>query len=76
MSGWQNAPFIMNVKAGESKAFCMCGLSKNAPLCDGSHSATDLRPDVVKFAEDKRLRVCGCRKSKDTPYCDGSHNRD
>lgn len=22
---------------GESKHICMCGLSKNKPLCDGSH---------------------------------------
>lgn len=74
MSEWKNSPFITNVKAGESKAFCMCGLSKNAPFCDGAHSCTDKRPEVVKFTEDKRLRVCGCRKSAKLPYCDGSHN--
>lgn len=74
MSGWQDFPFMMSVKAGESKAFCMCGLSKNAPFCDGAHSCTDKKPEVVKFTEDKRLRVCGCQKSGTRPYCDGSHN--
>jgi CDGSH-type Zn-finger protein len=29
-------PHILEV-GGEKKAICMCGLSKNYPLCDGSH---------------------------------------
>ncbi|MDG1995062.1 MAG: CDGSH iron-sulfur domain-containing protein [Emcibacteraceae bacterium] len=37
MSDWQDVPFIVNVTAGETKAFCMCGLSSNAPFCDGTH---------------------------------------
>ena len=75
MTGWQAKPFIVVVKAGESKAFCMCGLSTDGPFCDGSHKTTDKRPDVVKFTEDKRLFVCGCQQSGDRPYCDGSHNK-
>jgi CDGSH-type Zn-finger protein len=74
MSDWQGVPFIMNVKAGETKAFCMCGLSLSAPFCDGTHKSTDIRPEVVKFEADKRLRICGCKKSGELPYCDGSHN--
>ncbi|MBT5074341.1 MAG: CDGSH iron-sulfur domain-containing protein [Kordiimonadaceae bacterium] len=75
MSGWQGFPFMMSVKAGESKAFCMCGLSKNGPFCDGSHTVTDMKPEVVKFTEDKRLKVCGCQQSGSRPFCDGSHNK-
>tara|TARA_Y100000310_G_scaffold339842_1_gene433785 strand:- start:8739 stop:8933 length:195 start_codon:yes stop_codon:yes gene_type:complete len=31
----------MEVKVGEeSKHICMCGLSKNKPMCDGSHKPT------------------------------------
>lgn len=39
MSGWQNEPFILNMKAPDNKAVCTCGLSKNRPYCDGSHQA-------------------------------------
>lgn len=32
----------MEVKIGdESKYICMCGLSKNMPLCDGAHKQTE-----------------------------------
>ncbi len=30
----------LEVKAGESKWVCMCGLSRNKPFCDGSHKQT------------------------------------
>jgi len=75
MSGWQGTPFFVEVKAGDSKAFCMCGLSKNGPFCDGSHSGTDQKPEVIKFDADKNVMVCGCQQSKRRPLCDGSHNR-
>ncbi|MDX8390377.1 MAG: CDGSH iron-sulfur domain-containing protein [Mariprofundaceae bacterium] len=73
MSEWKNEPFLMDVKAGDSKAFCMCGLTKNAPYCDGSHQSTEIKPKVVKFDEDQTLYLCGCQKSANRPYCDGTH---
>jgi CDGSH-type Zn-finger protein len=73
MSGWQGEPFAVEVKAGETKAFCMCGLSKNGPFCDGSHVTTDKTPEVVKFEEDQTVYVCGCQQSGNRPYCDGTH---
>lgn len=75
MSGWQDKPFAVDVKAGETKAFCMCGLSKNGPYCDGSHAGSGIKPKVTKFEEDKKVYVCGCRQSKNLPLCDGSHNK-
>lgn len=73
MTAWQNEPFAIDVKAGETKAFCMCGLSKNGPYCDGSHVTTDKTPEVVTFEENKTVYACGCQQSKNRPYCDGSH---
>ncbi len=73
MSGWQNHPFEINVKAGETKAFCMCGHSKNGPFCDGSHKTTTITPHVETFDEDKTVYVCGCQQSGNRPYCDGTH---
>ncbi len=74
MSGWQKTPFMIEVKAGETKAFCMCGLSKQGPFCDGSHKLTDKKPQVVKFDKDRKVFACGCQQSDKRPYCDGSHN--
>lgn len=73
MSGWQNEPFEVEVKAGESKAFCMCGRTANPPYCDGSHVGTDLLPHVEKFNMDQTIYICGCRRSAIAPYCDGTH---
>ena len=73
MAGWQNTPFPIAVKAGDAKAFCACGLSKNGPYCDGSHVNTGKQPYRVKFDEDKTVFMCGCQQSAKRPYCDGSH---
>jgi len=75
MSVWQDQPFMIDVKAGETKVFCACGLSNNGPFCDGSHSSTDIKPSIVKFEEDKKVAACGCQKSNNQPYCDGSHSK-
>jgi len=75
MTAWQDHPFMLEVKAGETKAFCMCGQSSNGPFCDGSHAGSGTRPQVVTFDEDKTIAFCGCQKSANRPYCDGSHNR-
>ena len=73
MSGWQNRPFAIDVEAGDTKAFCLCGQTQNAPFCDGSHKTTELRPCVEKFDAAKKVFVCGCRQTGTPPYCDGTH---
>lgn len=75
MAGWQNKPFAIEVKAGDTKAYCACGLSQNGPFCDGSHSGTDIRPRVVKHEEDKIIYACGCLLSAKMPFCDGAHKK-
>ena len=73
MSGWQNKPFVVEVKKGDTKAYCMCGLSKNPPFCDGAHQGTSHTPKVVSYDHDETVYVCGCLRSKNLPFCDGSH---
>lgn len=73
MTGWQNKPFEIKPKKGDTIAFCMCGKSKNGPYCDGSHEGTGITPKVVKYDEDSKIHACGCRQSKNLPFCDGTH---
>ena len=76
MGKWQNQPYAIDVKAGDTKAFCSCGLSKNGPYCDGSHAGSGKTPYVIKFDADKTIHACGCQASANRPYCDGSHSRE
>ena len=70
----QKGPYEKIIKAGERFAWCACGLSKQQPVCDGSHKVTDLRP-IAKVAEkDETIWLCGCKQSGNKPYCDGTHN--
>lgn len=75
MSGYGNSPMMIDVKAGDRKAICACGLSKNLPLCDGSHAGSGKSPHIETFSEDKKVAVCTCFKSGKLPFCDGSHSR-
>lgn len=68
----RNAPYVLDMKPG-IYAWCACGLSKNQPFCDGSHSSTPLRPMIVHLTEDKKIAWCGCKASNKKPYCDGTH---
>ncbi|MBI3602223.1 MAG: CDGSH iron-sulfur domain-containing protein [Candidatus Omnitrophica bacterium] len=68
----QNAPYVLDMKAG-IYTWCACGLSKNQPFCDGSHSATPFRPITAHITEDKKIAWCGCKASNKKPYCDGTH---
>ncbi len=69
-----STPFYkVEVKNGDTKAFCTCGQSKKMPDCDGNHQGTGKTPHVEKFTEDKLVIVCGCGKTAKSPYCDGAH---
>ncbi|MBF0244290.1 MAG: CDGSH iron-sulfur domain-containing protein [Planctomycetes bacterium] len=63
------------VKAGETKAFCMCGKTANFPLCDGSHVGTGKKPFIETFTDDKIVSICRCSRSQKLPRCDGSHRQ-
>lgn len=68
-----NAPLPANLKAGETYAWCSCGLSQDMPLCDGSHSGTDHKPVIFVAEETKKSYLCACASSQIPPICDGSH---
>lgn len=66
------APVVMEMEPGVYH-WCTCGLSKNQPFCDGSHSDTGKFPMLVEITEKKKVAWCTCKATKTPPYCDGSH---
>lgn len=51
-------PFLHRTPSGDTVHICMCGLSDNYPLCDGSHRATADEEENVTYiydSEKKRL---------------------
>jgi glutamate synthase domain-containing protein 2 len=66
-------PTPIELKAGETKYWCACGLSANQPFCDGSHKTTSFTPLAFTAEEDGTKHLCMCKHTKNPPYCDGSH---
>jgi CDGSH iron-sulfur domain-containing protein 3 len=72
---FQKSPIIVDLKAGQTYAWCSCGFSAKQPFCDGSHRNADTELKSVKYTadEDKKVAFCGCKQTKNAPICDGSH---
>lgn len=72
----QKSPYKVDLLAGYRYAWCSCGLSKQQPFCDGSHTSTrsGMKPVVWTQQKDQTAFLCGCKRSGKLPYCDGSHN--
>ncbi|MDA3853615.1 MAG: CDGSH iron-sulfur domain-containing protein [Bacteroidales bacterium] len=68
-------PIAVEIKKGEKKAWCSCGLSAKQPFCDGSHQKTDFKPLIFEEEADTKVYLCTCKKTKNPPYCDGSHSK-
>lgn len=66
-------PIVVELKAGETYAWCACGRSANQPFCDGSHQGTGLDPVVFIAEKDARVALCTCKQTATAPICDGSH---
>lgn len=71
----QKAPFPVNVQAGQTYSWCACGLSKNQPMCDGSHKGTGFAPTRYTADKDGTVYFCGCKHSAKGALCDGSHSK-
>ncbi len=68
-------PLVTELGPG-THAICTCGQTTNAPFCDGSHSGTELRPEIVKVDTlPMNIAWCTCRLSGKVPNCDGSHRQ-
>ncbi|HEX7629321.1 MAG TPA: CDGSH iron-sulfur domain-containing protein [Candidatus Methylomirabilis sp.] len=66
-------PAAVQLEAGKTYAWCVCGLSKGQPFCDGSHKTTDFMPLVFKAEKAETAYLCQCKQSKKKPFCDGTH---
>ncbi len=69
----QNAPYKVEVEAGETYFWCACGMSSKQPFCDGSHKGSEFTPVKYVAETSKTVPFCGCRTSANAPLCDGSH---
>lgn len=67
-------PTQVDLEAGKTYAWCACGLSEKQPFCDGTHSKTDLKPQVFKAEKSETAWLCQCKQTSGSPFCDGTHN--
>ena len=71
----QKSPIPVEVEAGKSYFWCVCGRSAKQPFCDGAHKDTDFIPMKWTAEETKRVFFCACKHTAGQPLCDGSHNK-
>ena len=68
---------LRNLKPGQLKLWCTCGLSKKQPWCDGSHKNSGFSPVKWRVPDgDKKqslFSICNCKYTRHPPFCDGSH---
>lgn len=69
----QKEPFVVELEAGKTYAWCSCGRSSNQPFCDGSHKPTSMAPVMFKAEKDGKAYLCGCKATGKQPFCDGTH---
>ncbi len=70
-----NRPKRVTLNKGKEYYFCVCGLSKKQPFCDGSHAGTPFKPKTFTAEQDGEAYLCTCKQTGNTPYCDGSHKQ-
>ncbi|CAB3260904.1 unnamed protein product [Arctia plantaginis] len=70
---------LLNLEAGKTYHWCLCGRSKSQPLCDGTHKDIYLkvtqRPVRFTVEKSKEYWLCNCKQTKNRPFCDGTHKQ-
>lgn len=76
---YDKKPFKIELEAGKTYSWCLCGRSKSQPLCDGFHKLTHYkikqRPVRFTVEETKSYHLCNCKQTLNRPFCDGSHKK-
>ncbi|CAB3258997.1 unnamed protein product [Arctia plantaginis] len=76
---YDKKPFRLNLEAGKTYHWCLCGRSKSQPLCDGTHKDIYLkvtqRPVRFTVEKSKEYWLCNCKQTKNRPFCDGTHKQ-
>lgn len=77
---YDKKPFKMKLVPDKIYSWCLCGHSKNQPLCDGSHKNPYIqikqKPVRFKVSEEKDYWLCNCKQTSNRPFCDGTHKRE
>jgi len=66
-------PIKVELRAGETYWWCVCGRSLGQPFCDGSHVGCGFEPLAFTVDRDRKASLCTCKRTQTPPYCDGSH---
>ena len=67
------APIAVDVEAGKTYYWCVCGKSAKQPFCDGSHKGSEFSPMAYKPEANAKLWFCTCKQTGKAPLCDGTH---
>jgi CDGSH-type Zn-finger protein len=69
-----NKPQGVELEAGKTYRFCMCGRSKDGLFCDDSHQGTSCEPKEFTVEKTKDYQLCRCKSSDNLPFCSGNHS--
>jgi mannose-6-phosphate isomerase-like protein (cupin superfamily)/CDGSH-type Zn-finger protein len=69
-------PYLCELRARQTIAWCRCGRSRRQPYCDGrSHLGTGFEPLRYQAGEAaEEVLFCGCKHTGTPPFCDGTHS--
>ncbi|KAJ1523008.1 hypothetical protein ONE63_002143 [Megalurothrips usitatus] len=74
---YDRKPFKMRLFPKKNYMWCLCGLSKSQPMCDGTHKLPhmkcELKPIKFQVEEEGDYWLCNCKQTKLRPFCDGTH---